>query len=209
MILQRRTWRAITLVGSVIVAVLLPGCTRPVYDQHGRVVRHELDAGKTLRVAGAVLTGMSGLRGVDEVVQLGKVVSTAGSVVSAVDGLTSQTESMSQQAWHPRQPPSVGEVGAEPCKPMIDCPVRVKLSSTIGIAPLVVSYAAVLPDHIRKQADFLWTDNGEPISNKRDGQLFLATAGEHEIAVLVTKDDGQHCRASRTVTVLARIRPRR
>ena len=84
-------------------------------------------------------------------------------------------------------------------------PVRVRLSSTIGIAPLVVSYSVALPDRLRRRAYFLWTDNDEPISNGINGQLYLTTAGEHNIEVLVTTEDGQEYRAGRTVTVLERI----
>ncbi len=90
-----------------------------------------------------------------------------------------------------------------------DGPVRVRLSSTIGIAPLVVSYSAALPDRIRRRAYFLWTDNDEPISNGVNGQLFLTAPGEHKIEVLVTTEDGQEYRASRVVTVLERITARR
>ncbi|MFH0980690.1 MAG: PHB depolymerase family esterase [Planctomycetota bacterium] len=90
-------------------------------------------------------------------------------------------------------------------EPESDNPVHVRLSSTIGIAPLVVSYSAALPDRLRRKAYFLWTDTDEPISNGINGQLFLTTPGEHRIEVLVTTEDGQEYRAGRTVTVLERI----
>lgn len=88
-------------------------------------------------------------------------------------------------------------------------PVRVRLSSTIGIAPLVVSYSVALPDHLRRDAYYLWTDNDVPISNGINGQLFLADPGEHKIEVLVTTEDGQEHRAGRKVTVLERISTRK
>ena len=72
----------------------------------------------------------------------------------------------------------------------------------------MVSYSVALPDRIRRKAYFLWTDNGEPVSNGVNGQLFLTTPGEHQIEVLVTTDEGQEYRARRTVTVLERISAR-
>ena len=90
-------------------------------------------------------------------------------------------------------------------EPPQQSPVRVRLSSTIGIAPLLVSYSAAVPDDIRQNAYYLWTDNDEPVSNGLNGQLFLTTPGEHQIEVSVTTEDGQEYRAGRTVTVLRRI----
>ena len=107
------------------------------------------------------------------------------------------------------EPPSTRPTVARRPTPEPDNPVRVRLSSTIGIAPLVVSYSVALPDRLRRKAYFLWTDNNEPISNGINGQLYLTTAGEHTIQVLVTTEDGQEYRAGRTVTVLERIATRR
>jgi hypothetical protein len=87
----------------------------------------------------------------------------------------------------------------------ISNPVRVRLSSTIGIAPLLVSYSAAVPNRFKEHAYFLWTDNGEPMSNGLNGQKFFTEPGEHEIEVLVTTRDGQEFRAASSVTVLERI----
>jgi predicted esterase len=86
-----------------------------------------------------------------------------------------------------------------------ESPVRIRLSSTIGIAPLMVSYSAALRDDISRKAYYLWMDNGEPISNGVNGQTFLTKPGEHQIEVLVTTEDGLEYRSSRMVTVLERI----
>ena len=89
-------------------------------------------------------------------------------------------------------------------------PVRVRLSSTIGISPLLVSFSvATMPAAMRHGAFFLWTDNGEPISNGVNGQKFLVDPGQHRLEVLVTTANGQELRASQTVTVLERISKRR
>lgn len=84
-------------------------------------------------------------------------------------------------------------------------PVRVRVSSTIGISPLLVSYSTSLPANLQRGAFFLWTDNGEPISNGINGQKFLSEPGAHRLEVLVTTADGREYRAGRTVTVLERI----
>ncbi len=99
--------------------------------------------------------------------------------------------------------------GTQKNQPESGNPVRIRLSSTIGVAPLVISYSVVLPDRLRGKAYFLWTDNGEPVSNGINGQLFLTSAGEHKIEVLVTTEDGQEYRAGRKVTVIERITSRR
>jgi dienelactone hydrolase len=87
-------------------------------------------------------------------------------------------------------------------------PVRVRVSSTIGISPLLVSYSASLPAHLQRGAFYLWTDNGEPISNGINGQKFLSKPGTHRLEVLVTTPDGREFRARQTVTVLERINKR-
>ena len=93
-----------------------------------------------------------------------------------------------------------------PAKAVTDSPIRVRLSSTIGISPLLVSYSVgQLPAQWRKGAFFLWTDNGEPISNAVNGQKFLIEPGEHRLEVLVTTMDGREYRASETISVLERI----
>ena len=89
-----------------------------------------------------------------------------------------------------------------------DNPVRVRVSSTIGISPLLVSYSASLPAHLARGAFFLWTDNGEPISNGINGQKFFSEPGTHRLEVLVTTADGREFRAAQTVTVLERINKR-
>ena len=93
-----------------------------------------------------------------------------------------------------------------PPNPEPDNPVRIRLSSTIGIAPLLVSYSvAPLPLELSKGAFFLWTDNGEPISNAVTGQKLLTAPGAHRLEVLVTAADGTEHRAGDTVTVLERV----
>ncbi len=87
----------------------------------------------------------------------------------------------------------------------IPSPVRVRLSSTMGIAPLLVSYSAAVPDKLKNEAYFLWTDNGEPMSNSINGQKFFTEPGKHEIEVFVTMRNGQEYRASSLVEVLKRI----
>ena len=120
-----------------------------------------------------------------------------------------RTRPMAPHSTTPAPAPApVAKTAAAPANnpdPDPNNPVRVRLSSSIGIAPLVVSYSAALPDRIRRQAYYLWTDNDEPISNGSNGQVFLTAPGEHNIQVLVTTEDGQEYRAGRKVTVLERI----
>ncbi len=83
-------------------------------------------------------------------------------------------------------------------------PVRIRLSATIGVAPLLVTYSAVMPKKIREDAHLLWTDNGVPVSNGLHGQRVFSVPGDHALEVLVTANDGTEYRASRTITVIGR-----
>ena len=84
-------------------------------------------------------------------------------------------------------------------------PLRVRLSSTIGISPLLVSYTARLVPEIRDGAYCLWSDNGTIISNGVSGQRVLTTPGDHVLEVVATLPDNRQYRASCTVTVLERL----
>jgi hypothetical protein len=89
--------------------------------------------------------------------------------------------------------------------PSTDSDVPMRLSSTIGIAPLALSYSILWLDP--RECYFLWIDNGKPVSNASNGQMLLTTPGEHKIEVLVTTQDGRDYRFARTVTVLERVTP--
>lgn len=89
--------------------------------------------------------------------------------------------------------------------PAEDNPVTIRLSSTIGISPLLISYSASIPSDLRDGASYLWTDNGEPLSNSPNGQRYLSDPGDHRLEVLVTTTDGRQFTAAQIVTVLERI----
>lgn len=90
----------------------------------------------------------------------------------------------------PRYRPAAAETSAE-----------VRLSTTIGLSPLLVSFEVHLPASQLGGADILWTDNGEPIANGATGQHILTEIGEHRIGVLVITEDGRELRDSQVVTV--------
>ena len=52
-------------------------------------------------------------------------------------------------------------------------PVSVQVSSTIGIAPLLIDYAVTLQRGVERGADVLWADNGIPTGNGLSGQKVL------------------------------------
>jgi len=84
-------------------------------------------------------------------------------------------------------------------------PLSIRLSSYIGISPMVLSYTVQMPPALRKGADVLWIDNGQPISRGVSGQKTLVKPGQHKIEVLVVAKDRREYRSSRTVTVLERL----
>ncbi|HNO76877.1 MAG TPA: hypothetical protein PKN33_02365 [Phycisphaerae bacterium] len=90
--------------------------------------------------------------------------------------------------------------------PQSSNPLQVRVSSTIGVSPLMVSFSAVAPGPLRRGAYFLWTDNGEPISNGINGQKYLLAPGKHELEVLMTTANGTEYRATKTINVLEKTR---
>ena len=99
--------------------------------------------------------------------------------------------------------PQVVEMGDE--EQDANEPLRVRVSSSIGISPMLVSFSAIVPQDLRRGSYFLWTDNGEPISNGMNGQKYLTSPGQHRVEVIMTTADGRTFRADKTITVLERI----
>lgn len=85
-----------------------------------------------------------------------------------------------------------------------DIPVGLNLSTTIGLTPLMINFEVNLPNDQLRNADILWTDNGEPFASGKSGQRLLTEIGKHEIGVLVITADGMELRQSKTVTVYPR-----
>ena len=84
-------------------------------------------------------------------------------------------------------------------------PLGIRLSAHIGISPMLMSYTVQIPPEMRKGADILWIDNGEPMSRGISGQKTLTKPGRHKVEVLVVTKDNREYRASKTVTVLERL----
>ncbi len=84
-------------------------------------------------------------------------------------------------------------------------PLTIRLSAHIGISPMLMSYTVHIPPQMRKGADVLWIDNGEPISRGISGQKTLTKPGQHKIEVLVVTRDNREFRADKTITVLERL----
>jgi hypothetical protein len=109
----------------------------------------------------------------------------------------------------PGQPTPLRGAGVRPRSSLYgqtdEAPLRVQVSSTMGIAPMHLNFRALVDADLRRGAFFLWTDNGEPISNGVNGQKHLSTPGKHVIEVLMTTADGREFRARRTITVLERV----
>ncbi len=84
-------------------------------------------------------------------------------------------------------------------------PLGIRLSAHIGISPMPMSYTVQIPPEMKKDADILWIDNGEPMSRGISGQKILTRPGQHKVEVLVVTKDNREYRASKTVTVLERL----
>lgn len=102
--------------------------------------------------------------------------------------------------YRPPQPAARSNNTISPLEPA----VRVRVSSSIGVAPLLVSFSAVIPKWIESGAHFLWMVNGEPISNGTGGQKLFSRPGDHELGVIVTAANGREYRAGQVITVIER-----
>jgi predicted esterase len=108
----------------------------------------------------------------------------------------------------PRQQQQQAPVSPPPDRPVAtteSSPLRVRLSSTIGIAPLLVTFSALTPQDLRKDAYFLWLADGQPIANGMTGQKYLTSPGRHQLECVLTTADGREYRAYKNVTVLERV----
>ena len=86
--------------------------------------------------------------------------------------------------------------------------VRIRVSATIGVTPLWISYGVDMPEELRNGSSVLWTDNGHPISTAHSGYRWIREPGEHRLEALVITRDDREFRVSETVTVLPKLTSR-
>jgi hypothetical protein len=84
-----------------------------------------------------------------------------------------------------------------------DRQVNIRLAGpAIGTSPHYVQYSVELPRGITDGADFLWTDNGDWMSDEPYGSKVLDSPGLHRICVLIVTRDNISYRGQATVHVL-------
>lgn len=83
--------------------------------------------------------------------------------------------------------------------------VKIRLSSAIGIEPLLLGFSVECPSDWMRSADFLWTLDGAAICNGINGQKTLTKPGVYELAVLVVTTDGTEHRAQHSIRVLPKL----
>jgi len=83
--------------------------------------------------------------------------------------------------------------------------IRIRLSRTIDVAPVLLTYQVSIDPSVAESASVLWMIDAEPVSNGVSGQKVLTAPGDHVVSVLVTDRDGAEYRASEVVTVLERL----
>ena len=87
-------------------------------------------------------------------------------------------------------------------------PAEIRLSTSVGVTPLWVSYRLEIPESLRRGATVLWTDNGKPIGTAMSGYTVMRDVGEHRLEALLITADDRELRVSETVTVLPRLTSR-
>lgn len=83
--------------------------------------------------------------------------------------------------------------------------VGIRVSSAIGIEPLMLGFSAECPADWLGTADFLWTLDGVPIGSGVNGQKTIDVAGEHVLSLLIVTQNGVEHRVQRTIRVLPRL----
>ncbi|MGE0479299.1 MAG: PHB depolymerase family esterase [Phycisphaerae bacterium] len=101
-------------------------------------------------------------------------------------------------------PPVTASRGPSPRGDREPNALSIRVSSAIGIDPLALSFSADCPSDWQRNADFLWTLNGQPIGSSVNGQRTITEPGEHTLGVLVVTHDGKEYRAARMIRVLSR-----
>ena len=84
-------------------------------------------------------------------------------------------------------------------------PLKIRVTSAIGIEPLHLGFSAECPANWQNTAEFLWTMDGQQIGTGLNGQKTVASAGEHTLGLQVTTMGGEQYQASRTIRVLPRL----
>lgn len=110
--------------------------------------------------------------------------------------------------WQVARPPGPATTAAQRAAqppPLPRTPVAIRVSSAIGTNPLVLAFSADCPADWHRNAQFLWTLNGDPIANQVNGQKTISEPGEHTLGLLVTTRDAREYRAYRLIRVLPAI----
>ncbi len=82
--------------------------------------------------------------------------------------------------------------------------IRIRVSATVGVAPMSVWYSAIVPKQLNAGSNVVWTDNGATISKGFNGQRVFREPGRHELIARITGADGQQYQVSRSITVMRR-----
>jgi poly(3-hydroxybutyrate) depolymerase len=110
----------------------------------------------------------------------------------------------------PQTPAPVAEPtpsrGVNPQAPTLArSPLSMRVSTAVGLAPLLVQYSAECPSDWLRSADFLWTLDGTPIGNGVNGQKTLLDPGTYQLGLLVVTSDGAEHRANWQIRVLPSV----
>jgi len=81
-------------------------------------------------------------------------------------------------------------------------PLAIRVSSAIGLQPMMLSFWAEAPSDWGNTASFQWTLDGKTIGNGLNGQKTLGDAGEFTLGLLAVTSDGSEFRTARTIRVL-------
>lgn len=84
-------------------------------------------------------------------------------------------------------------------------PLSIRASTTLGIEPLYLSFAALCPAEWQRSAAFLWTLNGDPLCEGVNGHKTLVQPGRHTLGLLVVTPNGKEYRASKDIRVVPRL----
>lgn len=84
-------------------------------------------------------------------------------------------------------------------------PIGIRLNSEVGVAPMKVSYFALLPSDLTEEHSCSWAINNVPVSTGHKGWTVLKEPGEYTVELDFVNAHGQEFVARRTVNVLERI----
>jgi dienelactone hydrolase len=80
--------------------------------------------------------------------------------------------------------------------------IQIRVNKTVGVAPMTLTFDALMPDSMSASASYRWTLDGQDVAKSRSGRQFVTEPGDHQLKLSVTLPNGRKLVASKIVSVV-------